>query len=1667
MLVSNDSLTNLNWLKIQSSPLGKPRGISFDGDEMNLHVPQSYSSSVELQELAAVPYQIISPSFNGALIRLLQDSLLGYYVITGDDIFLDRRDVMNLMMGVPSFSGELPPASKVEGKKEYWTGRQVVSIILPKINVKFKNVVITDGELLKGQINKGASAHIIEVIYNDFGPKICQEYLDNAQNIVTRFLVKHGFSIGVSDIVIKPDLKRQIQDIVVEGKKQVLELERQVHLNILPDVSGNAHSTFENKTLSIINNTTNKINKLYKSHIDPKNRAYSMKEAGSKGNDYNIQQMSTHLGQQKVQGKRVPIGYTDRTLPHYYRYDSDIISRGFVENSFTDGLTPQECFFHAMGGREGLIDTAVKSVSGDTEIILIEDNKPLYTTIGEWIDNKLDTNTDQIQHEKTNNLELLDLTNNVVIPTMDYNGITSWGKVSAVTRHDPGDILYQIKTLGGRSVIVTASKSLLIWNEKLQQFKEIPTPDIQIGDFVPTTANLPEPPVHISLKSLKLNLNTDKKARQLNDIAFDKITEIIEVDPVNYPKMYDLTIPSTYNFGLANGLQVRDTAESGYIQRKLIKAMEDLKVYHDNSVRNANGEIVQFLYGYDSIDASGRIERNRVDLVCDDYATLKENHYFNMAENWQTFMTKSAIKKMMKDKEWFHKSEAYFHNLMNIRDQLYEIFNFTSNDKMEYLKCPFNIERTIHNVIQTNMIRPDQLSDLTPQEVIEEVNTLCDYIEVNGFNNFNFQLVIRTSFSPKKVIKMYRLNKLAFLSAINIIKLKFRTGRVEAGEMVGLLSAQSLGQISTQLTLNSVVGETQLLINEDGVNKVVEIGEWIDAKMKNNRSDIVNIPKNRTQYLELKEHVMIPSCDMDGKTGWHNVSAITKHLPVGDLVKITTNSGRTVTATQAKSFLIYNEEQDKLVQTNGSDIKVGDRIPITYQLENTLETTTHLDLSNYLSKKEWLYGTDYIIAKEHHELCREVCSTIPEKIKLDSTFGFIVGLYLAEGWATDTFIGISNNDPDICKIVYDWCDSISTTYHTVRSKGKNIRCGTSTDIKIHSVTLARLFKKWMGTGSAKKIVPPESYTAPDEFVKGLLDGYISGDGTINLKDGSITASSASEKLLLGVSHLMSRFGIFGKLSSYQAKENNVGSLNIKRTYSLVVRNEFSKHFAKEIGSSHPYKLDRLINVTMKKNYKYPTGRNYQRFENSILDEIKSIEYLPNSTNKFGKNTMINVYDLTVPDTLNFNIYSNACLRDTFHSAGAGATVTTKGVPRLRELISNTRNMSTPSASIFLNEDSKYDLKKALEVKYNIEITTIRDIAVSCAIYNDPDNKFKSVIEEDRNIMEIYKMFHEIDENCREMKSNPWVLRFKFNRQKMMERNISMDNIYQVITHNTISSANPVCIYSDDNSNDLVFRIRLDFAASTEKADDDIKFLKKVENKILDLVVKGTDGISGSNIVEHNISLIKNNMGDYETKSEKILTTDGSNLIDLMNIENVDPTRCYSNDINEINQLFGIEAARTVLYDEFNDIFISEGANYRHIAMLCDIMTNQGIIMSIDRHGINRGTNGPLAKCSFEEAVDQLQQASVHGDMDNMYGVSGNIMVGQISPCGTGDSTLLIDELKLKETQTMKKEEAQIDINEILNDSDYCQENVAIKFNVGKIKQKKVNVANIPKISIED
>jgi DNA-directed RNA polymerase II subunit RPB1 len=129
---------------------------------------------------------------------------------------------------------------------------------------------------------------------------------------------------------------------------------------------------------------------------------------------------------------------------------------------------------------------------------------------------------------------------------------------------------------------------------------------------------------------------------------------------------------------------------------------------------------------------------------------------------------------------------------------------------------------------------------------------------------------------------------------------------------------------------------------------------------------------------------------------------------------------------------------------------------------------------------------------------------------------------------------------------------------------------------------------------------------------------------------------------------------------------------------------------------------------------------------------------------------------------------------------------------------------------------------------------------------------------------------------------------------------------------------------------------------------------------------------------------------------------------------IDMTRCFSNDIHEINEVFGIETARLALYEEFNEVFSTEKVNYHHLAVLVDTMTFSGRIVPVNRFGMKKNETGVLAKSSFEETSKVMFEAAVGAEYDSMRGVSANIMFGQKPPCGTGFVDILVDESRLPE-----------------------------------------------------
>ncbi len=986
----------------------------FDGDEMNAHVPQSLQTLEELRVLSSVPTQIISPRECKPIISIVQDIVLGLYRATKDNVNITEKQLFNLMCTNPKFAGFIPLPGLENGKIKSWSGRQLLSTIIPTgVNVEMKTnqydenkskdspenkraiVSIRNGQVLSGVFDKevyqARTKGLVHSIFNEYGPDETRIFFDNTQKIICNWLVLNGFSVGISDLVVDDT---SFQEIIRNMKVEVYNIIQSIHINKFENRSTkNNNDHFEKLVNDILNQANKNVGDKGLSQIDESvNRMINMIKSKSKGNTINVAQMIGCLGQQNVDGRRIPYGFDDRTLPHYTKYDDGPESRGFVENSFIKGLTPQEFFFHAMGGREGLIDTAVQ------------------------------------------------------------------------------------------------------------------------------------------------------------------------------------------------------TSETGYIQRKLVKAMEDCKVNFDQSVRNASGSIIQFLYGDDGMNAT-KIESQHIPIIDQTNVNIMAQYNFSdTLSELNTFIDPDMLQSIKQNIRVLQpRMKKHVDQLLIDRENL--IYNVFKSKMESTIMYPISFNRIINNIKGVyNSAGCDVMLNISPLDILDAIDDLCSTLYVNKQHKGNniLQILIRSYLSPKTVIMKYRLCREAFDDVVRTVKQRFYESLAHPSEMVGVVAAQSLGEPATQLTLN-----------------------------------------------------------------------------------------------------------------------------------------------------------------------------------------------------------------------------------------------------------------------------------------------------------------------------------------------------------------------------------------------------------------------------------------------------------TFHLSGvSSASKTVRGVPRLRELLSVSKNPKTPMTKIYFTSQYSHDMKKCLELMNDIRTVRFKDIVKSSKIFFDPHADTN--IPDDKPFVKNYQEFLKMDECNKDL--SPWLLRMEFNKEALLQFHIKMYMVHQKLLE-FYGDENVSCMFADDSADKIILRLKL--VNNDTEADDMLTELKALEHNIMEnIIIKGTKGIEKVSLDKEELRVYSHMSDTFEKTAEWIVYTEGSNFRDILCQPMIDAYRTTTNDVLEVYEVLGIEAARQALFNEINEVLDSVYVNYRHIALLVDVQTNKGNILSIDRHGINRGDIGPLAKCSFEETTDKLIKAGVFAEYDKINGVSANIMLGQIAPCGTGDTDILIDESKLKELNS--KHQLQQTLRDELTLHEVCQ-----------------------------
>ena len=909
----------------------RPYNADFDGDEMNMHVPQSIASATELRYIASVLRNIISPRTNSPIIQLFQDTMTGAYRISQPGVQVPEHIAMNILARI-----KLP----FTRKNKPWTGGELISAAFPMMNYKGK-INLKNGQLVDGNVlQKSSVGGLLHVVYMDFGPERTGQLINDIQSIVTQYNLFTGFSVGTSDLIANQQTLDFVSDQMKTGRDRVAAILSDVHAGKYVNLLGLSDGEqLEDDISSALKDVAANINTKVIESLDKANRIVQMVDSGSKGAEHNVTQMVALLGQQLIEGRRVQYTLQDRTLPHFARYDDGVESRGFVQHSFVDGLMPAEFFYHAQAGREGLIDTAVK------------------------------------------------------------------------------------------------------------------------------------------------------------------------------------------------------TSDTGYIQRRLMKSMEDQHVEHDGTVRNVTGSVIQFVYGEDGVDTV-YVESQPCNLAL---MTL-ENIYKEYA------LTPSDVNVFLTDS--VEDSPDMVDELVADRDMLVKsVFRYRKND---VLLAPVNLKRLVSKYENPYATK----TDLTPAYVVGAIGR---FIKEFPFSKV-FHMLLRFYLAPKKSIVTHRLSQALFDELMRDIRYRYIKSQTHAGEMVGALAAQSIGEPTTQLTLN-----------------------------------------------------------------------------------------------------------------------------------------------------------------------------------------------------------------------------------------------------------------------------------------------------------------------------------------------------------------------------------------------------------------------------------------------------------TFHSAGTVKANATSGVPRIEELLSASANPKKPGNTVYLLPEIAANQDATSSKMKEIQRTTLRDITKSVRIYYDPPST-GTVVEEDADLLALYREFTVAnEESC----ASPWIMRLELNDLEMAARNIlDLTEVIAKVRNSPLKVLE--CLHSDNSAKKLI--LRLSFDANVVKNPTMLRFL---EDKVLDTVLTGVDGVGGVHLRKvKNEMVYDEKVAGFSQKEQYVLDVDGTNLYQLMVFPGADGTRTFSNDIHEINDVFGIETARLAIFEEFSEVFVSEKVNYHHLSVLVDSMTFSGRIVAVNRFGMNKNETGVLARSSFEETSKNMFNAAMGAEFDTMRGVSANIMFGQQPPCGTGFVDILVDESRL-------------------------------------------------------
>lgn len=855
-----------------------------------------------------------------------------------------------------------------------------------------------------------------------------------------------------------------------------------------------------------------------------------------------------------------------------------------------------------------------------------------------------------------------------------------------------------------------------------------------------------------------------------------------------------------------------------------------------------------------------------------------------------------------------------------------------------------------------------------PQSLVDDLDKLCS----------------KRKLTAKEKEKAFKKLEEAYFNA-----------KINPGESIGIITAESFGEPGTQMSIDK---DEKIIVKIKDRIRILKIGDFVDKLMKDHGS----FKLNDSEILPISDvlDAYVPSLNSEEKIEWKKVVELSRHKPKKSLLKIVTRSGRSIVATDNHSFVI--RDNNCVVPIKGSKLSVGDRIPVMKYLPE--HCISEINLKDYISKSVRFP----VVSKKQGLIVRKNTRSkaLPEKLKLDFSFGWFIGAYLAEGCATNGHVSISNLDEVFVNDLKSFVKKLGLTcIDNFHQRGFSF----SRDLKINSSLLANFLLNTCKSGSSKKIVPDFCFSAKEEFVKGLLRGYFDGDANFTVSRKMIRVSSNSKDLVDGISLLLNRFNIF----SHKVQDS-------KGQFWLIIPYKYASLFLKKIGSTIPYKKEALESLAeISKNFYNEKSQDYtdmiSGFGSLLYDVAKKLNYRTRYVHNFTKRQKIGrttlfrymklferlakdknvdiqkelkllnqmfysdvvwdeivkieslnsdnfVYDLSVPGLETFTTFDGIITHNTlnvFHFAGVSEMSVTSGLPRLIEIFDATKSPKTPQVEVYLQSKYKNSPKDIKRIAASLKETTLNDVVEEFAI-----NSSKMKIE------------------------------IRLDSSKLKEFSIKKSEVT-----NALKSVKAIEVKETKT-----------MISVKSKQDISLGELYHLKEKIKDTYIKGVKKIT------HVLPIKKE--GEYT------ILCAGSNLKDILQIDGIDFNKTRSNDLFETAKILGIEAARQLIIEEAQGVIQNQGldVDIRHILLLADVMTAKGGVKGITRSGITGEKESVLARASFETPLKHLINASIKGEIDPLNSVIENVMMNQPIPLGTGlpDLVVKMDKENVKKGKSSKK-----------------------------------------------